>query len=82
MPKKLPPKEDLLLELLFMPEEAFTWLQHAIVNSGVWPDGTGGFSRESRESIVGAVKAARRGVPTIKYPKSNSKLPKVVVPKR
>jgi hypothetical protein len=49
----------LLLILAVMPEEAFSWLILAMrksamtqgANMQIWPDGIGGFTHESRESI-------------------------------
>ena len=78
---RLTPKAELLAVLTAMPEEAFAWLQNGIVNGPIWPDGTGGFSRESALSIAAAVKAARRAFPKITYPTSTAKLPTVIVPK-
>jgi len=58
-------RRPLLIELINMPEEAFAYLvlacqQSAMLkgaNTQIWPDGVGGFTRESRKSIE-AVRAA------------------------
>jgi len=53
----------LLLILATMPDEAFGWLVQSIMlvpgRTNVWPDGLGGFRKESRESITAARDAAR-----------------------
>jgi hypothetical protein len=51
-----------------MPDEAFTWFVLATMPSAVfegaktqiWPDGAGGFMKESRESINAIREAAKR----------------------
>jgi hypothetical protein len=63
----------LLLILSTMPEEAFSWLVLAMrksamtqgANNQVWPDGVGGFSHESRESINAAREAVEEYIKSI-----------------
>lgn len=52
------PREKLLHVLEAMPNEAFGWLLNAILHN-IWPDGTGGFTLESRTAIRKAQEAAQ-----------------------
>ena len=58
-----------IAELLMMPDEAFDWLVLSCIpfdrsspNPGakIWPDGLGGFMKESQESILKAQTLARQ----------------------
>ena len=59
-------RKDLIAALVTMPDEAFAWFVLACPpsamlkggNAQIWPDGTGGFSKESRISIDIIRKAA------------------------
>jgi hypothetical protein len=63
----------LLLILSIMPEEAFSWLVLAMrksamtqgANNQIWPDGIGGFTHESRESINQAREAAEEYIKSV-----------------
>lgn len=52
----------LLLILATMPDEAFGWVVESIAQvegrQNIWPDGIGGFTKESRASITAAREAA------------------------
>lgn len=70
--KKAEVRQEIVEILRTMPDEAFTWLVLATLPSAmfhgakaqIWPDGAGGFMKESRASIEAIRDAAKRYMDT------------------